>query len=210
MAGGPHAARMEGGHTRMRQRLERAAAGMHEAAELSPQRARLILQQRARELARPPQQAQLSQDSFDVVVFRLANERYALDCRFAREIVRLRRFTIVPGAPRYFLGVTNLRGGILPIVNLHGFFALPEDGLAELSHLLVVGRRGPEFGVLVDAVESIDSVSLGDLSAVTEIADKIEHRFVRGVTREAVIVLDGPALLADTRLIVGEKPATAA
>lgn len=186
----------------VRHRLERAGAAMREAVDPSPAHARQIMEQRARRLARPLQQGLATQDLVDHVSFQLANECYAIDCARVLEVFRLRAFTPVPGTPDHFVGVTNLRGTILPIVDLHRFFGLEHEGISDLSHIVVVGRERPDFGLLVDAVRAVEPIVVSDLVPVTAVGDGVERAFVRGVTRDAVIVLDAAGLLADERLVV--------
>src|SRR5205085_2768118 len=113
---------------------------------------------RARALARVPPQAPQATEVLQVVAFRLVNERYALETRSIREVVRCSDLTPVPGAPDFFVGLINLRGEILAVFDLRKFFGVAEKGLTEQARVLVVGEERTEFGVLADAVAEVMTI----------------------------------------------------
>src|SRR5690349_2421457 len=96
-----------------------------------------VLDERARELARPRAKSAGTEIVYDVVTFSLAGETYALETRFVHEVCRLGSFVQVPGASRAFLGVTVHRGEVLPIVDLRELLGIRTRGLGELSRLLL-------------------------------------------------------------------------
>src|SRR5262245_46166269 len=91
----------------VRRRLARAVAATEEASRLSPERARAVMEERARALARVPPAAARAADVLEVVIFALADELYAIETRHVREVSRLTDATPVPGAPDFLLGVLN-------------------------------------------------------------------------------------------------------
>src|SRR5207302_8831124 len=120
-------------------------AATEEADHLPPDRARALLEERARALARPPAAAPAG-DALQVVAFALANERYGIETRHVREVVRLTDYTPVPGAPDFLLGVMNLRGEVLAVIELRKFLGVATRGVSDLSRVLVVGGDRAEFG----------------------------------------------------------------
>ena len=112
------------------------------------------MEERARRLARPAAEVRGSGDTLEIVVFGLASERYAVENRYVREVVRLADLAPVPGAPEFMAGVTNLRGEILAVVDLRRFFGVPARGITDTSRVVVLGADEAEFGVLAgDGVE---------------------------------------------------------
>src|SRR6185312_5009031 len=109
----------------VRQQLAKAVAATDEAYRLSPERARAILEERARLLARIPPAPPAVGESLQVVVFRLGDERYALETQYVREVVRLSDYAPLPGAPAFVLGILNLRGEILSVLDLRPFCGVP-------------------------------------------------------------------------------------
>ena len=166
---------------------------------------REILEARARALARPPAPDAAPGEEITVVKFGLGEETYAIEAGFVREAVKFLDFTPVPGAPDFLIGVMNLHGEILPIVDLKRFFGVAPKGLTDLTRILVLGRDGPEFGVLADAAYEIAGLRIADLNdPVTPVAG-IGRKYLKGVTAEALVVIDGAALLGDERLYMNDQ-----
>lgn len=82
-----------------------------------------ILRDRAHLLARPPEQAATADTQLEVLEFRLAQERYAVETRHVREVCPLKDLTPLPCTPPFVLGVVNVRGCILPVLDLKIFLS---------------------------------------------------------------------------------------
>src|SRR5947209_17105793 len=139
----------------VRARLARAVAATEGAQALSPERARAVMEARTRELARVPPVAERHTKLLEVVCFALANERYAVETRYVREVKELSDYTALPGAPPFLLGVINLRGEILAVIDLRKFFGVADRGVTDLSRVVVLGGERAEFGVLADATHEV-------------------------------------------------------
>ena len=161
-----------------------------------------ILAERARLLARPLVPPRAAEAVIEVIGFRLAGEHYALDADVVREVLPFTDFTPVPGVPAHVIGVTNLRGEILVVFDLRILFGLPGRGLTDRTRLIVCGAAAPEFGIVADATQEVSALPLSSLLAEATLLGAERQPCVRGVTRDAVIVLDGAALLRDRRLFV--------
>ncbi len=94
-----------------------------------------------------------------LVVFRLGDEEYAVPIAVVREIVRVQDITRVPHAPEHIRGVMNLRGRILPVVEIRARLGLDPARLAPLSRVVVVEVEGRTLGLLVDAVAQVTRIS---------------------------------------------------
>lgn len=182
------------------QRMQTSA----QATEMSPEQARAILDERARVLSQsPPEPPAADASRLELLTFCLGAERYGIETKYVREVVRLLDFTPVPGVPAFVVGVTNHRGQVLCIVDLRSFFAVPPGGLTDLARLIVVGVETVEFGVVADRTDAIGSLGTGDLLPPL---DSIAGReYLLGVTRDALLVLDGAQLLQDSRLFIDHR-----
>ena len=140
----------------------------------------------------------------EVVRFALANERYALETRHVLEIVRLTRFTPVPPAPDFILGVTNLRGEVLTILDTRRVFGLSVAGLTDLSRLLVIGDAAPDFALIADSVGSVEEMPASAFGPPPSALPGERRRFVRAVGPEALVLIDGDALRDDASLYVDQ------
>lgn len=164
-----------------------------------PDRAGRILAERARILARPAAERARA-DRLELLVFALSGEWWALEARSVREVARFTDFTPVPGASPHLLGVTNLRGEILPVFDLRALTGRAAKGLGDLSRLLVLGEDRDELGLLADQVGEVRPVSPDEILDLPESLRAAGRTLLRGVTRDAVMVLDAGALLRDPRL----------
>jgi purine-binding chemotaxis protein CheW len=192
---------------RARARLATAEELTREALQPSPARSRALLEARARQLAVPPPEPPRAGELLDLVVFVLARERYAIETRVLREIVRFADFTPVPGAADFLVGVTNLRGEILPVIDLRRFFALPDRGLTDQSRVLVLGLERRELGVLADETHDRITVAAAAVFAPAAATPSGGRAYIRGFTEDAVVVLDGQKLLRDPRLVIDHSEA---
>ena len=191
----------------VRRRLARA--GVAEAVRLSPEQAKAVLDERARALARVPPTAPKASEVLEIATFALGNESYGVETRYVREVLRLADYTPMPGAPAFLVGVLNLRGEILALIDLRPFFGVPARGLTDLARVLVLGDGRAEFGVLADAAREVITLGMEEIHPAPDSAGGVGREYLRGVTGDALIVLDGAALLRDGRLFVdqGEEAA---
>ncbi len=189
-------------------RVTEAAVATQEALQPSPERARRILDERAGHLARPSVDPHSARNTTDVVGFVLDGEQYCIETRCVREVRRFGDVTPLPGVPDFLVGVTNLRGEILPLIDLRCFLDLPSKGPAVPSHVIICGDARAEFGLVADAMHGVSAVALDELAP-----DPIGHSersrdCVMGIARNATVVLNGSALLTDRRLFIGQTATT--
>jgi purine-binding chemotaxis protein CheW len=107
--------------------------------------------------------------------------------------------------PDAFLGITNLRGILLPVADLRVLFDLPRGRAVEAHRLIVLRRDGPEIGVIA---ESVDELALLQVDALAESpADLAQPSCVRSVTPDRVILLHAAFLLDEPGLRIGHPEA---
>lgn len=190
--------------TQVRARLD-AARGAGEATwTLPPSETRRILHERALQLAAAPAGTQPLDQGIDVVEFLLAHERYGIECSCVREVYPLESLTPVPCTPAYVLGIVNLRGEIVSVVDVRKFFDLPQTGLPDLNKVLVLEGEHMVFGVLADAILGVRRISIADIQPSLPTLTGIRDRYLRGITAERTVILDGGKLLADGDIVVHE------
>ena len=183
-------------------RLDRAAIAVRDALNPPAQLAQTILEERARALARVPPQPPRASEVLEVVTFLLAEERHAIETQFVTKVVRLTDLTPIPGTPAFLAGVNNLRGEILAVLNLRPILAVAPSGSAESPWIVVLGGERDEFGVGVDAVLEVTTLRVDEVLEPSAALAGGHRPYHRGVTTDALIVLDGAALLRDDRLVV--------
>jgi len=164
-----------------------------------------ILRARAKALARAPEQSSIGEATLELLEFRLAQERYALETRYVREVYPLKNLTPLPSTPPFVVGIVNVRGRILPVLDLKKFFGLPENGLTDLHRIIIVFGHELEFGLLADVSVGVQTIPLSSLQPPLPTLTGIGADYLKGVTAERLIVLDMDRILTDPRIIVNEE-----
>lgn len=163
-----------------------------------------ILKERAAALARPPPEHSRDTDSLELLEFGLARERYALETRHVQEVQPFRDLTPLPGTPPFLLGIVNLRGRILPVLDLKKFFELPEQGLTDLHRIIVVRGHDMEFGLLADTIIGVREIRTASLQASLPTLTGIRADYLLGVTEERLVVLAFDRILADPAILIDQ------
>jgi purine-binding chemotaxis protein CheW len=178
---------------------------LSKAAGADPVEKASILQARARALAQEPEERAAPENYLEVLEFSLAYERYALETALVREVHPLKELTPLPCTPPFVLGIINLKGQIMAVIDLKRFFNLPEKGLSDLNKVIILSRGRLEVGILADAVAGVRAVPAPEVQAPLPTLEGLNPDYLKGVTREALIILDAEKLLTDPRLIVHEE-----
>ncbi len=177
----------------------------HESPNAIMPDAAQILRARAKALARPPEHAPAAATLLEVLEFRVAQERYALETRYVREVYPLKDLTPLPCTPPFVLGIVNVRGRILPVLDLKKFFDLTEQGLTDLHRIILIEGNGLELGLLADATVGVRSIPADSLQPSLPTLTGIRGDYLKGVTAERLVVLDVARILADPKIIVHEE-----
>lgn len=163
------------------------------------------LKMRAIALAREPEQKRETSTTTEIIEFTLAGESYGIESAFVREVYPLKDFTPLPGVPSFIPGIVNVRGQILPVVDLKKFFNLPEKGLGELDKVIILRDERMEFGILTDAINGTKAIYNEDVLPVPATVTGIGEEYLKGVTKESLIVLNAEILLSDKNITIHEE-----
>src|SRR5882757_3521740 len=164
-----------------------------------------ILRARAQALARPSSSAPAPSTMLELLEFRLASERYALETRHVQDVHPLRDLTPLPCTPAFVLGIVNVRGRILPVLDLKKFFDLPEHGLTDLHRIILVQENDLEFGLLADVIVGVRSVAADSLQPSLTTLTGIRAEYLKGIGEERLVVLEMERILADPKIIVHQE-----
>ncbi|OHD21236.1 MAG: hypothetical protein A2064_10590 [Spirochaetes bacterium GWB1_66_5] len=188
----------------LHRRSEALGRALAPGLALSPEARKNILRERAKALAMPPweQRVKGAQEWIDIVEFGLANETYAIETTFVREVYPLQELTPLPGTPPFVSGIINVRGQILSVMDIKKFFDLPEKGLTDLHKVIVIRQGGMELGILADEVFGVRSLPIEEIGLPLLTLMGIRAEYLRGVTKEAVVILDAAKMLADPKIVV--------
>lgn len=166
---------------------------------------RQLLRTRAQHLARPLQNGVLESASIELLEFRLAQENYALETQYVSEVYPLKDLTPMPCTPPFLRGIVNVRGRIVPVIDIKKFFDLPDKGLSDLHRIILVRGNDLELGLLADVIVGVRTIPLDSLQPSLSTLTGIRSDYLKGVTAERLVVLDLDQILTDPRIIVHEE-----
>lgn len=183
-----------GGAVGLLERLHRQLAAGFSADD--PAFVEQVLRLRARRLAATRAVVDDKPQGLAVLCFAIGAEAYALPLADLVEVMPLAQWTPVPGLAQHLLGVTNVRGDIHPVLNLHAMLTLPEPDAATRAYAVFVRRQGRAVGLRVDGLSRIRFIDPDTLTVPHEAANGLPQRFVAGITPETLILLDSRQILA--------------
>ena len=150
----------------------------------------------------PALRGQVDQDTHtsQVVSFRLGEEEYGVDIMTVQEIILLGCITQVPEVPDHVLGVINLRGNVIPILNLRRRFGMPDQEPEDETRIVVMNLNGRTVGVVVDGVSEVLRLSLDDISPPPQSLSGVGKEYINGLAHNGERLL---ILLNMARLLGG-------
>lgn len=135
--------------------------------------------------------------SAQYLTFNLGEEVFALDIRSVREIIQHGAITQVPLMPAFVRGILNLRGAVVPVIDLHARFGRPASQIGKKSCIIIfdASRQGEraELGLLVDAVSEVVDIPAAQIEPVPDFGTTVQRDFIRGIGKLAerfVILLE--------------------
>ncbi len=186
-------------------RLADARAVMDKGWTPAPAEQKKILKARAKAIAQEPPAEETAGEQIEIVEFLLAYERYGIESSHVREIHPLKELTPLPCTPAFVLGIVNIRGQILPVIDIKKFFELPEKGLTDLNKVIIIRSRDMELGILADVILGVRSIPCKEIQSSLPTLTGIREDYLTGVTKERVVILDAAKLLSDRKIIVQEE-----
>jgi purine-binding chemotaxis protein CheW len=127
------------------------------------------------------------------LTFRIGTEEYAIEIQHVHEIKSYSGLTLVPNAPAHVKGVMNLRGTIIPVVDLRDRFAMAPVAYDKFTVVVIVSVLGKLSGVVVDAVNDLIGLKSSDSAPPPDLGKHVDTSFMRGMAKtqeRLVIVLD--------------------
>ncbi|MBN1537702.1 MAG: chemotaxis protein CheW [Anaerolineales bacterium] len=128
-----------------------------------------------------------------LVVFELANECYGVDIGMVEGIIKMQGITAVPHAPSFVEGVTNLRGAVLPVIDLRKRFNLPPVNITKDSRIVTISIDTIKVGMIVDAVSEVLRVPEDAIEPTPPIVTTVDSAFITGIAKidgRLIILLD--------------------
>ena len=149
------------------------------------------------------------QDEQQLVVFDLADEGYGVDISAVREIIRLQEITHVPRTPEFVEGVINLRGKVIPVVDLRGRFNLEVGEQTKDNRIVVIDIGGKDIGMVVDAVTEVSRIAADAVEPPSSFITTADSEYLLGIAKlnnRLIILLDLQRVFPDREsTVLAEK-----
>jgi len=142
-------------------------------------------------------------DEQQLVSFKLGSEEYAVDIMQVQEIIRPTEITKLPKVPQFIEGVIDLRGKVLPIVDLRKRFDMPEGKRTSATRVVVTNINSMILGLVVDSVSEVLRLPTKAIEPPPKIVSGIDSRFLKGIGRlqkRLLILLDLEAIFSDKEI----------
>jgi purine-binding chemotaxis protein CheW len=134
------------------------------------------------------------------VTFRLENETYGINVMQVQEVLRVTEIAPVPGAPDYVLGIINLRGNVVTVLDTRRRFGLPAVETDDATRIVVIETGNTVVGILVDSVAEVVEMHRSAVEASPSVGNDESSKYIEGVANndgELLILVDINKLLSD-------------
>lgn len=122
-------------------------------------------------------------EEIKVVVFTLGEEEYGIEVEKVKTIERMLPITRVPKTYDFIKGVINLRGVVVPVIELRGRFGLPSAEVTEQSRIIIIAYKDLEVGFIVDSANDVIDITDEDIEPAPEVVGGIQAKYLRGVAK---------------------------
>jgi purine-binding chemotaxis protein CheW len=149
----------------------------------------------------------------EMLVFKLGSEEYGVDILKVQEIRGYEKVTPIPRSPDYLKGVVNLRGTIVPVIDLRVKFAMPDPTYDSFTVVIVMRIAGRIIGAVVDAVSDVVRLAENEIREAPKLGAMVDSSYLTGVATQGsrmILALDIEKLLSTAEMnLLGEAAAAA-
>jgi purine-binding chemotaxis protein CheW len=134
------------------------------------------------------------------VTFRLGDEKYGINVMQVQEVLRVTEIAPVPGAPSYVLGIINLRGNVVTVIDTRDRFGLMPKEPDDISRIVIIETENHIIGILVDSVAEVVEMRASGIEAAPNVGNDESSKYIQGVTsreNELLILVDLNKFLSD-------------
>lgn len=142
-----------------------------------------------------------SSDAFQCVTFSLEGEVYGINVMQVQEVLRETEVAPVPGAPHYVIGIINLRGNVVSVIDARSRFGLMTKEDDDLSRIIVIEASSQTIGILVDSVAEVVDVQRSEIETAPNVGNDETSKYIDGVVSrgdQLLILVDLNKLLSES------------
>ncbi|MDU2241982.1 MAG: chemotaxis protein CheW [Paenibacillus sp.] len=122
-------------------------------------------------------------EELKVIVFKLGHEEYGIDVDKVQTIERMMPITRVPKTYAFVKGVINLRGVVIPVIDLRGRFGLPEAEYTDQTRIIIVAANEMEVGFIVDSANDVIDLNTDLIDSPPDVIGGVKAKYLHGVAR---------------------------
>ena len=132
-----------------------------------------------------------SDSIIQLVTFKLKGETYGINVMKVQEVLRVSEIAPVPGAPPYILGIINLRGNVVTVIDTCSRFGLPPTEIDDSSRIVIIESEQQVVGILVDAVAEVVDLTDSEIDSAPNVGNEESSRYIQGVASrdEGLLIL---------------------
>ena len=134
------------------------------------------------------------------VTFCLGDEKYGINVMQVQEVLRITEIAPVPGAPSYVLGIINLRGNVVTVIDTRSRFGLPSKDTDDASRVVIIETEKHIIGILVDSVAEVVEMRASEIETAPNVGNEENSKYIQGVTsrdNQLLILVDLNKFLSD-------------
>ncbi len=134
------------------------------------------------------------------VTFRLGDEKYGINVMQVQEVLRITEIAPVPGAPPYVLGIINLRGNVVTVIDTRSRFGLMPKEPDDSTRIVIIESEGHIIGIQVDSVAEVADLRASEIETAPNVGNEESSKYIQGVTskdNQLLILVDLNKFLSD-------------
>lgn len=135
------------------------------------------------------------------VTFRLEGEKYGIKVMQVQEVLRMTEIAPVPGAPHYVLGIINLRGNVVTVIDTRRRFGLADVENDDETRIVIVEANNNVVGILVDSVAEVVDLKMSEVETAPNVGNDESSKYIQGVSSTG----DSLLILVDVNKLLSEE-----
>lgn len=148
----------------------------------------------------PSNKVTAGDDVLQWVTYKLGDETYGINVMQVQEVLRYTEIAPVPGAPEYVLGIINLRGNVVTVIDTRSRFGLPPSDISDNSRIVIIESDDQVVGIMVDSVAEVVYLRSSEIDSAPNVGTEESAKFIQGVSNrdgQLLILVDLNKLLND-------------
>lgn len=162
-----------------------------------------VLRERARLYSQKIEESNGLTDQKDVLEFMLGNEHYGIPTEHIQEVQKKKHCTPLPGTPGFILGLINVRGKVLGLVDLKSVFGIQNSYGSEEKSIVIIRYMDFEFGIEADRILGKSQISSYNYTNASQ--EQINSKYIEGIFEDRLMMIDIKSLIESGALIVNNK-----